>query len=92
MQDTITIREIFTSRQDAEAARHRLERAEFPPNSVEVRSLGTQFELAIRTRLADRERAQACISESGFLSQVGHYAREHALRLARPCCFSAALA
>lgn len=64
MQDTITIRETFSSRDEAEGARERLESGGFSRNDMSLMRIGDQFELSIYTRPENRQRAQNCIEGS----------------------------
>jgi hypothetical protein len=75
MQDTITIRETFSNRDDAEEARERLEDGGFARNSMNIMRIGDQYELAIHTRRENRQRVQDCLSP-GYIFEARRYGRE----------------
>lgn len=76
MQDTVTIRETFSSRDDAEAARERLEHSGFARNSMNITRIGDQFELAVHTRPGNRQRAEECINASDIMFEARRYGRQ----------------
>ncbi len=76
MQDTIIIRETFSSRDDADEARDRLEYGGFARNSMNIMRIGEQYELAIHTRPENRQRVQDYISGSDVMFQARRYGRE----------------
>ena len=76
MQDTITIRETFSTRDDAEDARERLESAGFSRNSMNLMRSGERFELTLHTRPENRQRAQDCIEASDVMFEMRRYGRE----------------
>jgi hypothetical protein len=76
MQDTITIRETFSSRDDAEDARERLESAGFSRNSMNLMRSGDRFELTIHTRPENRQRVRDCIEASDVMFEMRRYGRE----------------
>jgi len=81
MHETIVVRETFSSRDDAEEARERLEYGGFARNSIDIMRVGEQFDLTIHTRPENRQRAQDCLdaSDYGFEARrYGRQIREHA--------------
>ena len=76
MQEPITVRETFLSRDEAEEARERLEYGGFARNSMNIMRVGDQFESSIRTRLENRQRAQECLDEVSGAFETGWYGRE----------------
>ena len=76
MRDTITIRETFASRDEAEEGRERLEYGGFARNSMNIMRTGDQYELAIHTRPENRQRVQDCLSGSDFMFEARRYGRE----------------
>jgi hypothetical protein len=76
MRDTIIIRERFSSRDDAEEARERLEYAGFAHSSINIMRIGSEYELAIHTRPENRERVQDCFNGSDLMFEARRYGRE----------------
>ena len=76
MQDTITIRETFSNRDEAEDARERLESAGFSRNSMNLIRSGERFELTLHTRPENRQRARDCIEASDVMFEMRRYGRE----------------
>jgi len=76
MQEPITVRETFLSRDEAEEARERLEYGGFARNGMNIMRVGDQFESSIRTRLENRQRAQECLDEVSGAFETGWYGRE----------------
>jgi hypothetical protein len=75
MDDRITVRETFSSRDEAEEARERLEYGGFARNSMNIMR-GDQFELSIHTRPENRDRVQECIEGSDFMFEARRYGRQ----------------
>lgn len=76
MRNTIIIRERFSSRDDAEEARQRLEYAGFAHNSINITRIGDDYELAIHTRPENRARVQDCMERSDLRFEARRYARQ----------------
>ena len=76
MRDTIIIRERFSSRDDAEEARQRLEYAGFAHDSINITRIGDDYELAIHTRPENRARVQDCMERSDLMFEARRYARQ----------------
>ena len=78
----IPIREAFTSRRDAEAARDRLEYGGFAPSRVQLLRIGDEFVVIIYAEPEEREHAQDLINKTGWLpdwaSSYGRRVAEHA--------------
>jgi len=80
MQNTIGIRTAFSTRDDAEDARERLEYGGFARNSMNIKRIADQFQLEIHTRPENRRRVQECIEASDTMSEAwryGHHAPSH---------------
>jgi hypothetical protein len=81
MPNTIIIRKVFHTREDAEAARERLQYGGFAREDIAVVGVGGQFDLAVHTRPEHAQRVQDCINSSDFMVQAARYGRvlrEHA--------------
>jgi len=81
MQNTIIIRKVFHTRDDAEAARERLQYGGFAREDISVFGVGEQFDLAIHTRPEYAQRVRDCINSSILTLQAARYGRvlrEHA--------------
>jgi hypothetical protein len=76
MLDTITVRERFPSRDDAEAARERLKYSGFGRDRMAITRIGDNYELAIHTSPDNRDRVQDYIKSSDMMFQARRYARE----------------
>jgi hypothetical protein len=76
MRDTIIIRAKFSSRDDAEEARQRLEYAGFAHNSINITRVGDDYELAIHTRPENRARVQDCIEGSDLMFEARRFGRQ----------------
>ena len=75
MQQTVTIREVFSSRDDAEEARERLEYEGFARNSMNIMRIGDHFELTIHTRPENQQRVEELIDASDMLFEARRYGR-----------------
>jgi hypothetical protein len=76
MEDTITIRETYSSRDEAEEARERLEDGGFARNSMNIMRIGDHYELSIHTRPENRDRVQDYIEGSDFMFEARRYGRQ----------------
>ena len=76
MHETIIVRETFSSRDDAEEARERLEYGGFARNSIDITRIGDQFELAMHTRPENRRKAQDLLDGSDYAFEARRYGRE----------------
>ena len=74
----IPIREAFSNRQDAEAARDRLEYGGFARSRVRLLRLGNEFVVVFYAQPEEREHAQDLISRTGWLPDWGRRMAEHA--------------
>jgi hypothetical protein len=74
----IPIREAFSSRQDAEAARDRLEYGGFARSRVQLLRLGDEFVVVFYAQPEEREHAQDLMSKTGWLPDWGRRMAEHA--------------
>jgi hypothetical protein len=75
MAGATIIRETFSSRDDAEEARQRLEYGGFARNSIDLIRRRDQYELAIHTREANRQRVLDCIDGSRPMFAAPQYAQ-----------------
>jgi hypothetical protein len=76
MQETVIIREMFSSRDDAEDARERLQYGGFARNSMKIMRIGDEFELEIHTRPEHRDRVEGCINASDAAFQTRKFGRK----------------
>src|SRR5215211_2406300 len=74
----IPIREAFSNRQDAEAARDRLEYGGFARSRVRLLRLGNEFVVVFYAQPEEREHAQDLMSRMGWLPDWGRRMAEHA--------------
>ena len=73
MRQTETIREMFSSRDDAEKARARLEYGGFARNSMNIMRVGDEFELTIHTRPENRQRVDESLDASDVMFEARQY-------------------
>src|SRR5688572_18192334 len=74
----IPIREAFSSRHDAEAARDRLEYGGFARSRVRLLRLGDEFVVVLYAQPEEREHAQDLMGKTGWLPDWGRRMAEHA--------------
>ena len=73
MTKTIVVREVFPSRDEAEAARDRLGDHGFSLSSISLTGSGGPCELIVRTNPEDRHRAEQAIHESWWTHEAHQY-------------------
>jgi hypothetical protein len=76
MTRTIVLREVFPSRDEAEAARDRLADHGFSLSSISLTGTGGPCELIVRAHPEDRYRAEQAIRDSWLTHQTHRYARQ----------------
>ena len=74
----IPIREAFSTRQDAEAARDRLEYGGFARSRIQLLRLGDEFVVVFYPQPEEREHAQDLMSKAGWVPDWGRRLAEHA--------------
>jgi hypothetical protein len=74
----IPIREAFSTRQDAEAARDRLEYGGFARSRIQLLRLGDEFIVVFYPQPEEREHAQDLIGKTGWVPDWGRRLAEHA--------------
>ena len=74
----IPIREAFSSRRDAEAARDRLEYGGFARRRIQLLRVGNEFVVILYAQPEETEHAQDLINKAGWLPDWGRRVAEHA--------------